>query len=699
MSIAERLQRRRERARRVLHAPDAPTKTLSAGVLERQGAEKWLQTLGPRTFTGAFAPFHLEFWAWYWEVRRKLLAGEPLTLDEMAALLMWGRGMGKSANCEWAAIAEGALDGSGFVMYVSGTEKQAKEHVAAIKTRLESSAVASYYPSLSKPEIGAHGAQRGWRQDYLATQSGWGIVPVGLDQGIRGGRKDDTRFSLIILDDIDDIDDSPAVVEKKLNTISRTILPAGDSKTIVLFAQNLIHEDSVLNQIYTRRSDVLSDRIEFGPYKSFEDVHLDPHPAIPGKFLIRDGAVPTWPHLKIDDARLFLSRSGRHGFLAEYQHDFTRDSSEYVLPHWRDEVHVIIRSQFAAVYGTHSVPFYWPKRWGNDWAKTKTARHANVAGCLTVSAQQTRLPGVAFFFDCMSFEAGAVADDVALRILKTISPTVNVAGKPKPWDEVVRDCRTRSNMMAYTSSVKDIIEAERTSRSKIVPALVRPILQAQKLNCFRGSHEQANDAHQVMRDVYGIHFSPVNPGADGGVEYINSMMSVDRSVPHPFKPDERGEDGLYKLGSSRFYLVVEDGKVAEPAANNPVGLHDSDLARYQLKRWRNVPVQLTTTGEIERGPMKMNDDFGNVLMMLLHDGPPAAPSLTEEERFEAEHPQMSRERIAADIAAGERSPNAWHARDVMLHEQKERKRSNNFSSGVAGRRYGRDTTAERWYGR
>jgi hypothetical protein len=155
VSIAERLQRRRERARKVLHAPDSPAKTISAAALERQGAEKWLTTLGPRTFTGAFAPFHLEFWDWYWGILRKLLAGERLSLEEMTALLMWGRGMAKSSSAEWAAIAEGALDGSGFVMYVSGTEKQAREHVSAIKARLESSLVASYYPTLSKPEIGA----------------------------------------------------------------------------------------------------------------------------------------------------------------------------------------------------------------------------------------------------------------------------------------------------------------------------------------------------------------------------------------------------------------------------------------------------------------------------------------------------------------------------------------------------------------
>lgn len=697
--IGDKLKARRERARRVLHATDRPAKTMSAAVLERQGAEKWLQTLGPRTFTGAFAPFHLEFWAWYWEVRRKLLAGESLTLEEMTALLIWGRGMAKSSSAEWAAIAEGALDSSGFVMYVSGTEKQAKEHVAAIKGRLESSLVASYYPSLSKPEIGTHGYQRGWRQDYLATSSGWGIVPVGLDQGIRGGRKDDVRFSLIILDDIDDIDDSPAVVEKKLNTISRTILPAGDSRTIVLFAQNLIHEDSVLNQIYTRRSDVLSDRLEFGPYKSFERVNLDTHPTIPGKYVIRDGAVPTWPHLNIEDARLFLSRSGRSGFLAEYQHDFSRDASEFVLPHWDDERNVITRSQFKAVYGVDGAPWHWPKRWFNDWAKTKSARHANIAGCMTVAAQRERLPGVTFVFDCLSFEANTPADDVALGILKAMEPRgPAVNGKPKPWDEVVRDCRTRQNMAAYSSSVRDLIEAERTSRSKIIPALVRPLVSSRKVT-FRGSHEQANDAHRVFRDVFGMDFRAINPGSDGGLEYLNNLMYADRSVPHPFKPDERGEDGLYKLGRPNFFLVVDDDNAALPASNNPASLHGSDLARYQLPRWRMVPAKLTETGEVERGPMKMLDDFGNGFQMCVCDGPIPAPQLSADERFWVENPDCHPDKVTADIAAGVRTPNAWHAVQSRRNEYDKERRAGGFSSGIAARRYGGETTAERWYGR
>lgn len=663
-------------------------KNTQAVALERKGAEAWLSRLGPRTFTGAFAPFHSDFWAWYWEIRLKLLRGETLELDEMAALLIWGRGMGKSSNVEWCCIMEGALAAGGFVMYVSGTEKQAREHVAAIKNRLESSLIAEYYPGMSKPEIGAHGNQRGWRQDYLATQSGWGILPVGLDQGIRGGRKDDTRFSLIVLDDIDDHDDSPAAVEKKLDTISRTILPAGDADTIVLFAQNLIHEDSVLNQIYTRRSDVLADRKVFGPYKSFDDVELEADEVNAGKWLIRQ-ATPTWEHFDMRAARLFLSRSGRKGFMAEYQHDFNDDKTEYVLKNWRDAVHVITRSQFAMKYGTRTVPSYWAKRGFNDWARTKTARHANVAGFLATSAQNTALPGMTFLYDCMSFEAGTEADDVARRILETLSPTVTVQGRVQTWEAVLRAHVTREGIEGFVTDPTKAIAARRDVLAKVIPALVKPILSAQKMNNFRGSHEQNNGALKVYREVYGLPFVATNPGSDGGLELLNHVMQIDRTKPHPFKPDRLGEDGLYELGFSRFFLVVEDGMEREPQANNPAALHDSDLARYQLARWRNIPVKLTETGEIERGPMKMLDDFGNGLQMVTHDGLPTAVPLTGDERFDAENPQMTVEQIQADIASGARSPNAFHARDVAKREFEEKHNKPAFASPVAARHYRR----------
>jgi hypothetical protein len=626
-----------------------PKKTPQARALEARDYEPWATTLGPRTFKHPFSPFHHRFWRWYWPARMKLLRGEQLTADELTALLIWGRGLGKSSHVEWACIAEGALsegvtDEPGLVGYVCADSDLAKGHLESIRNRLESSEVGHYYPGLANPRI-SRGVQTAWRQDRLVTASGWGIIPIGLKEGVRGSRLDDMRFSMFVFDDVDSRRFSSDVIRKNLDIIAYEILPAGTPQTLNLFPQNLIRDDGALAQILSRESDVMSRRRVIGtadgePQPAFEEVELEPDEERPGAYKIKS-ASPVWQGFDVAAAEVFLSKSGRAAFLAEYMHDLTGERSEFVLAHWLDEVHVITRSEFAAKYGTRTIPFYWGRRWFNDFAKTKTAKHANVAGCFSVSAQNTALPGVCILSDCLSFEAGTEADDVALRILKTISPLAPVEGRLVPWDEVLRVAHTREGLRRHTSSVTELIGMERDVRSKFIPPIVRKILATQHLTDFRGSHEQNNNALEVYRSIYGLPFQPVNPGTDGGIELLNSLMKVDRTHPHPFKADSRGADGLYRLGFSRFYLLVDDDAAAPPPKNaNPRDLRDSALARHQLRRWRYLNVRDNETGEVERGPEKRNDDFSNGLMFCVHDGLPVAVSLRYEEKLEMVSPSF-----------------------------------------------------------
>jgi hypothetical protein len=105
-----------------------------------------------------------------------------------------------------------------------------------------------------------------------------------------------------------------------------------------------------------------------------------------------------------------------------------------------------------------------------------------------------------------------------------------------------------------------------------------------------------------------------------------------------FKPDERSVDGLYRLGFSRFYMLVDDHAAAPPPKNaNPKSLHDSALARYQLKKWRHLDVR---DSETERGPEKRNDNFGNGLMFCVHDGLPVAVALSYDEKLQVASPRL-----------------------------------------------------------
>jgi hypothetical protein len=117
-------------------------------------------------------------------------------------------------------------------------------------------------------------------------------------------------------------------------------------------------------------------------------------------------------------------------------------------------------------------------------------------------------------------------------------------------------------------------------------------------------------------------------------------MAVDRTRPHHFRKDELDKDGLYRLGASSFFLVVPDDRAARPKASSSVHLHDSDLVRFQLAHWRNIPEKVTETGAVERGPEKADDDTGNALMMLYCEGVPEAAELSYGEKLEEAVPSL-----------------------------------------------------------
>jgi hypothetical protein len=466
-------------------------------------------------------------------------------------------------------------------------------------------------------------------------------VPVGLDQGIRGGRQRDMRFSLIVLDDIDSHEDTPAAVEKKLELISRSILPAGTSDTLVLFPQNLIHENSVLNQIYTRRSDVLSARRVSGPVSAFEELELELNDEAAGRTWTIQSCTPTWSGLDIEDARKFLGKFGRKAFLSEYQHEFNQDREGLVLQHYDDDVHVIRRSNFERVYGVRGVPAEWNKYAFHDWSRTKSQYHANIAGKVTVSSQNSVLPGRIFLFDLMSFEANTQSDDVALRFLKSLTSGMTTGTGRVAWDDLVKASISRAGLEQFMSDATRLIEARREVLARIIPSHVSPLLREQSFRKFRMSHE-AKTERQVYRTVYGLPFEACNPGEDGGVEWINHYMQVDYEAAHPFMPERKGATGLY--------IIVEDDKYPFPQSMMPDSLHDSDLARFQFKHWRYRAPKLTEAGMVEHGPMKLNDDFGNGLMMLFVDNIVRAAPMTEAERRNASRPGILRDENIARLS-------------------------------------------------
>ena len=531
---------------------------------ELQGYEHWLRKFGPHTFFGEFSFFHKDMWNWYWPVTQRQQEDEKVDLEDLTYLAIWGRGLGKSSNAEWLAIAEGCLVGKGFVLYVCGTAEQAEAHVEAIRDRLETESILlEMYPGMKKPEApgkkgggsytGEH-KQYGWRQDYLMTRNGWAIRPVGLDKAIRGWKRGDSRVSMIILDDIDDDDDSPEVILKKERRISKKILPMGTARTKVVFAQNLIHSNSVLNRIHTRQTDILALRKGDVPIKSFESVQIER-----GIRNVITAGIPTWPFIDMAECQSFLDRSGYDAFMAEYQHDFTGEQNDRVLPEYDDRtlrLHVITFSQFEAKYGQRRIPSDWPCDAGLDIGYT--TGHKSAWTFLTKAPEFVDLAGSIFRYRGRTF-TGVGIDEQSVAVRKDMWP-----------DEDIQ----REFM----------------------------------------SHEKLGE-RMVLNEKHGWHFQPCDSAKTAGIAQWRHFLRVDRTKPHPFHRDEKELDGMWKLGRPSWFDIVDDDQFITPRDDHGLKTH-----RNQAYNWKMRKVEETKSGMTVEQPMKADEDSCDATRALTAGG-------------------------------------------------------------------------------
>jgi len=547
------------------------------------GWEPFLKSLGPNTFKSSFSEFHKEFWNWYWRLSRMRRDRAPIKKETLSFLAGWARGCGKSSTVEWACIAEGALGLEGYVLYVCKNQESANSHVADIRRRLESSEVARYFPDLAEPKIGRHGGKYGWRQDFLVTAGGWAIRPLGLDTlNIRGIREGDLRPTMIVFDDLDDYDMSLHEAQSILGTISRSILPAGTPSIIQLIAQNLIVEHGAVNQIYTGKTDVLSDHHP-SVYPAFEDdLVIEPKtdPATGKRSYEILSGTPTWEGMDLEDALVNLNKSGLEAFYAEYQHDFSLDKSELVLPEYDDTVHVITWSQFEEMFGTrYRVPEHWQAGVGLDLGYTKT--HLSAWTWMAVSAEDSKLPFAYFVYRGKTFQGRSLAEQVEEidRLIKVRLPD------GREFDE----------------------------RDQYIAMLM--------------SHEKKGERMELQR-YYDYNFGECNFKREDGLAQWRTLLRCDRRQPHPFHQDEIDTaTGRYKLGRPGIFYVVEHDQLVVPRDDRGLMVH-----RAQISEWKRRKVKLTETGVQDALPMKANEDTCDSTRMLLSQDYLSATALSDLQR-------------------------------------------------------------------
>src|SRR5262245_50461628 len=244
---------------------------LDTAAIERD-YDKWLPAVAPKVFSHAFEWFHALFFDWYWPLLKMRVSKAPIPEDmPLASVLCLGRGLGKSAMLEGVALAEGAHFGRSFGLYVSSTKKKCEEHLQNVRGLIESSEVARYYPGLAEPMVGKFGNQRGWKADALYTKSGFTLIAASLEQGVRGLRDLELRPTFIELDDLDERDDSRDVKNEKFQTITKDVIPMLAPFGLVLFAQNLIYDGSIMDETLKRKLDWFHLRHEVGVINTFQD--------------------------------------------------------------------------------------------------------------------------------------------------------------------------------------------------------------------------------------------------------------------------------------------------------------------------------------------------------------------------------------------------------------------------------------------
>jgi len=290
---------------------------------------EWLEKHFPRVASSEPGARHIRLWEWF----EALTPGErPLPHGEY-----WPRGGGKSSSAELAATRLGCRLKRRFVLYVSATQGQANKHVQAIATNFEALGF--------ERAVGKYGNSKGWKVDLLRVSNGFNVLALGLDAAARGVKLDNVRPDLIILDDVDERHDSPAVVQKKIATITESILPAGSTDCAILFIQNLIHKGSIACQLASGSADFLLDREQTAPEPAIIGLQYETFDGPNGltNYRFTKGEA-SWEGQSRATCERQMNDWGRAAFMREAQHD-VNEVEDGLWQRERD-IHRITRAEF-----------------------------------------------------------------------------------------------------------------------------------------------------------------------------------------------------------------------------------------------------------------------------------------------------------------------------------------------------------------
>lgn len=564
--------------------PESVLTRTKAADLESQGWRTWLMTVFPFWFSESFSKEHEAYWELHWNTLHKIRNKDKIDDAEMVRLLLLGRGLGKSATAEAARIMRGCLRGKGYSLVISETDDQAQEHLGNARLLIEhpDSRLTEFYPDMAIAENAdaLKGMPTADRKEMFICKNGYIFRAKGLTAKMRGLRVGIHRPDDILLDDIDDVLDSLAVSKSKLKLITASILPVQAREYVTVdFAQNMISEHSVVNQIYTGRAEGLAERTVIGPAPAFTTLDVETYFDDDGRprHRILESSVPSWDGLNIDRAQKFLNDSGLEVFMAEYQNEFSQFSSGKVIPEYHEPSQIISWSEFEQVFGERGIPAHWRRMAGLDVGYSEGAHpHYSAWNFVATAAENSPLPGTVFLYKSRSFK-GVSIDDQADIIKSELGP-----------DEVAR------------------------------------------VNLWQMSHERTGEM-LTLRNKHGLSFGKFTYyKAEDGVAPWRHLSKRDQTRSNPFKFDEEF-DGTWRLGRPNLYYIVDDDQVVRPVDDN--GMR---LLREQVSTWEYVPIKVTDNGQTAQKPSKVNDDHPDCVKGILALFGPGSTALSAMEIKERE---------------------------------------------------------------
>ena len=234
------------------------------------------------------------------------------------AVLVAFRGSGKSTLMTlsypiWAMVG---IQNKRFILILSQTQSQARQHLANIKKELETN-------ELLKADIGP----------FEEVSDEWGATSIVLsnfdaritiastEQSIRGIRHGQYRPDLVICDDVEDLNSVKTKEgrDKTYQWLSGEIMPIGDGYTKIIIVGNLLHEDCLLVRLKT----AIEDHKLTGEFYAYPLISEESQIAWPGKF-------PTMETVN----RLKTTIGTESAWYREYLLKIISDEDRLVHPEW-----------------------------------------------------------------------------------------------------------------------------------------------------------------------------------------------------------------------------------------------------------------------------------------------------------------------------------------------------------------------------